>query len=160
MDGDGMTERERDVLGLNYGEHLLIWALRRLVVRPEVCRVVEREFADTCREDAGEVLATFRVFLGTLSHAARRRVCIGHPGSFGLTADERRLVSLIAAAQNDDRSRLDALTCWFARGGTQPLLAIAARALATAFAANDLWLSAEPARPADLTGRPLLRLVR
>ena len=87
MDGDGVFDRERDVLGLNYGEHLLIWALRRLAVRPEVCRVVEREFGDACREDAAEVLGTLRVFIGTLSYTARRRISIGHPGSFGLTAD-------------------------------------------------------------------------
>jgi hypothetical protein len=160
MGGDGLANREHDVLGLNYGEHLLIWAMRRLVVRPEVCRVVEREFADACRDDAAEVLGTFRVFLGTLSYTARRRICIGHPGSFGLTADERGLVGLIAAAQNDDQSRLDAVACWFARSDAQPHLAIAARALASAFAAHQLWLAAPPLRPTAPTGRPHLRLVR
>lgn len=160
MDGDGRVNQGPNVLALNYGEHLLIWALRRLVVRAEICRAVEREFADACRDDGTEVLGTFRLFVAALSYAARRRIVIAHPGSLGLTADELKLLRLIGAAQDNDRTGFDALICWFARIEVRAQLAIAARALATAFAAHDLQVSAAPFGAPTLTGRPQLRLVR
>lgn len=43
------------LLASSYAEQLLVWALRRIVVRHTVCPVVAREFADACGADAGEM---------------------------------------------------------------------------------------------------------
>src|SRR5260221_3309776 len=160
MADDAPLDWQRSVLDLNYGEHLLVWTIRSVVVRREMCAAIVREFEEACGEDAGEVLATFRVFLNTLGQAARRSISVGHPEWFGLTGDERQILSMIRAAQHDDPTRLDALICWFARAEFQPDLAIAAQALATAFAIHGLEMSA--ARRAAVivpAARPHLRVV-
>ena len=160
MDWDAILSPEYGSADLSYGERLLIWALRRLVMRPDVCRVVIREFTGVCGEDGGEVLATMRVFIGALGYLPRRRISIAHPGSCALTADERQILALIAAAQEGEPARLEALLCWFARLDGRDQLALAAGALARAFDANGLRLCAAlpPPQPRPAT-RPQLRLV-
>jgi hypothetical protein len=150
----------QDVLGLSYGEHLLVWTLRRVVARRGLCPVIVREFADACGEEADEVLATFRVFVEMLGHSARRPLSIGYPGYGGLTGNERQILSLVAAAQRGDGPRLEALLCWLARIELRPHLAVAVRALATAFAAHDLALaSPSPAMTMRRSQPPRLWLV-
>ncbi len=130
--------------GLGYGEHLLIWTLRKIVARRDfACPVVAREFAETCGEDADRVL-TFRAFVDILSLTARRRIAIGHPGWYGLTGDERQILGMIRASQEDDQARLAAQVCWFARSDRRPQLAKAVRALAAAFAAHQLLVFSAP----------------
>lgn len=159
MDREAMLSPEHDVPGLNQGEHLLVWALRRLVIRPDVCGVVDREFTTACGEDAAEVLATLRLFLRGLAYTARRRINIGHPGSCALTTDERQILAMVAAAQQSDHGRLDASICWFARIEARGQLALATRALASAFNAHALAIRAAPPNGLRPITRPQLRLV-
>jgi hypothetical protein len=157
---EGTIGASEGVARLVYGEHLLVWTLRNIVARRDVlCPVISHEFAEACGEDADRVLATFRAFLDSLGLTARRRISIGHPGWFGLTGDERQILSMIRAAQEDDQARLDAQVCWFARIDRQPQLASAARALAAAFAAHELLVfSAPPPNTAVPPGGPPLGL--
>lgn len=129
------------LLGVNYGEHLLVWTLRRLVARRGACPLIAREFAEACGEDAGEVLSTLRIFLGLLGFAARRRLAFGPPGWPGLTGDERRLLSLMAAVQTEDGLLFEAHLCWLARREARRPVGLAARGLASAFAEHQLWMS-------------------
>jgi hypothetical protein len=126
--------------GLSYGEQLLLWSLRRLATQGHPSPLVTREFTDACGADAAEVLTTFRAFLGVLAFGGRRRLSVGHPGCLQLTCDERRLLSLIAIAQDGDDAWLDAHLCWLVRGELKRQLALAARALAAELADHDLRL--------------------
>lgn len=147
--------------GLEYGEHMVVSSLRKIVARRDlVCPVIRREFAQACGKDADEVLTIFRAFRDTLGLTARRRISIGHPGWFGLTGDERQILGMIGAAQDGDQARLAAQVCWFARGDRQRLLAGAVRALAAAFAAHELLVfSPPPPNKAGPIGGPPLGLV-
>lgn len=123
------------------GEHLLVWALRRMVKGKDYGPLVGREFADTCGEDGREVLATLHTFLLALIHTCRRELSIGHPGCPSLTADERQVLMLVAAAQNGREAQFDAQLRWLAADDDRPTLAMTARALATALVYNRLTLT-------------------
>lgn len=123
------------------GEHLLVWALRRMVKGKDYGPLVGQEFADTCGEDGREVLATLHAFLLALIHTCRRELSIGHPGCPSLTADERQVLQLVAAAQNGKEAQFDAQLRWLATDDDRPALAMTARALAFALGHNHLTLT-------------------
>jgi hypothetical protein len=128
-------------LGFGSSERLLTWAWRLIAVGRGNCPVLEREFAEACGEDAREVLATFVGFLQALVHAGRRRLVIGAPGGAEKTADERRILALIASAQADEALLFDAHLDWLARADARHILAMGARALATALSVHGLCLA-------------------
>jgi hypothetical protein len=130
---------------LEQGSRLLVDALRRAAAGHAHCGLTERDFAMAFPGDGREVFATFQTFLQAIARAGRRRLRAAHPGSALLTADERLLLAVIAAAQHADEPRLDAHLCWLARAEGRRLIALAARALATAFAVHGYWLPV-PAR--------------
>ena len=129
------------VLGLTYGEHLLVWTLRRLVARRGSCPLIAHEFTEVFGEDGEEMLSILRIFLGLLGTAARRRLSFGHPGWPGVTGDEQQVLSLIAAAQAENAALLEAHLAWLARIDARRPLALATRGLAAAFAEHDLGFS-------------------
>ncbi|HZC15917.1 MAG TPA: hypothetical protein VE309_04075 [Caulobacteraceae bacterium] len=128
-------------LGFGSSERLLTWAWRLIAQGRGDCPVLEREFAEACGEDAREVLATFVGFLQALVHTGRRWLVIGSPGSSERTADERRMLTLIAAAQADEPPLFEAHLDWLARAEARHVLAIGARALATALSVHGLCLA-------------------
>jgi hypothetical protein len=140
MEDGSETVPTAAVVGLSYGEQLLLWSLRRLATQGHPSPLVTREFTDACGADAAEVLTTFRAFLGVLAFGGRRRLSVGHPGCLQLTWDERRLLALVAIAQDGDDAWLDAHLCWLVRGELTRQLALAARALAAELADHDLRL--------------------
>lgn len=142
----------RQVSAPDYGEHLLVWTLRRIVAKGGVCPLVSKKFVGACGADGPEVLACVRGFLGVLNRAVRRRLKFGPPGCHGLTTDERQLLSLVAAAQTDDACRLEALLCWTARLELRGQVVAAVRLLAAAFIAHDLFV----APPVPVAGPPIL----
>jgi hypothetical protein len=150
--GDRAADGEARSAGLGYGEQLLTWTWRKIVTGRSGCPLIAREFARLCGEDAAEVLATFCTFLCALAYVGRRRLQMGYPGYAALTADERRLLTLLAAAQANDETRFEAHLRWLARAELQPALAIAARALGTALKTHGLQLPL-PAAVAPNFGR-------
>jgi hypothetical protein len=137
---DRITAHAGMASGLEFGEHLLVWSWRKLVIGGGDCPVLSREFSELCGEDAGEVMATFVTFLRALAYASRRRLQVGHPGSMDITGDERQLLTLVASAQAGQAVLLEAHLRWLARAELRPAVAIATRALATALAAHGLLL--------------------
>jgi len=129
-----------EALGFGYGEHLLVWAWRRLADGRRDCPVLAREFTEAFGEDAAEVLATLAVFLQVLGRGSRRRLVVGPPGCLALTADERQVLNLVAAAQNGHDIAVEANLDWLARREAHPALGMGARALASAFALHGLSL--------------------
>lgn len=129
-----------DVRGFGYGEHLLVWSWRRIVAGRVHCPVMAQEFVDACGDDAREVFVTLCTFLQALGHASRRQLALQAPDPFGVTSDERQVLTLLAAAQADDRTLFQAHLSWLARPQQRHALKIAACALATALRANRLVL--------------------
>jgi hypothetical protein len=113
--GGDRANRETDMTGLSYAEHLLVWSWRKIVMGYGGCPLIAREFSLLCGEDGGEVLATLHTFLQALAYAGRRRLEVGYPGYTSLTVDERKMLVLIAAAQSGDATRLEAI-CEFSPG--------------------------------------------
>jgi len=132
------ANHEAGVCGLSYGEHLLVWSWRNIATGRGGFPSMAREFSRLCGEDAGEVLATFYIFLQALAYAGRRRLQVGYPCYAALTLDERQMLVLIAVAQRDDPTRLDAHLQIIAIAERRPALAIAARALGTALNEHNL----------------------
>jgi hypothetical protein len=128
---DGMSNLSR-------GARLLIWTMRQFIATSGHTTLIAREFAAACGNDASSVFATFGTFLCMLAYSGRRRLRIGLPGDSGLTEDERLLVNMIAAFQNDNRVLADFYMGRFSRRATRHELRMAIGALATAFASNGL----------------------
>lgn len=158
---DEAVGRRNELVELTRGGRLLVWTMRRMVIRRGLCALASRDFDREYGGDGGEVLGAFAVFVTMLGHSARRRISVGHPGCCGLTWDERQILSVLAAAQDDDPPRLCALLCWLVRPELQQSLALVARALATAFAVHGLVISpaAAPDRSKPVRPAAPLRLV-
>jgi hypothetical protein len=123
-----------------YGGHLLVWSWRRIASGRAHCPVMARQFARACGEDAAEVLLTFHTFLKALAFAARRQLAIGAPCALAITPDERRILTLIAAAQAEMPGLFEAHLRALARPERRHVLQLAAGALATALLVNELRL--------------------
>jgi hypothetical protein len=151
MDGVGRI----DMVGLTYGEHLMIWGLRRIVTG----RGVDGLFLDECRhafgDDGADAAGGICLFLCLLGRSARRVFEIGSPGALVLTRDERQILTLLAAAQADDEAgdqiRLQAHLRWVATPAHRPALVRATMALARLLAVHGHWLSSGAwGAPADV----------
>ena len=118
--------------------HLLVRCWRRVAAGRGYCPSIAADFAQACGRDAGEVLATFQVFLAALGYASHTTLQFGHPGDPGLTDDERRVLALVAVAQSSQPWRLDAHLGALARSDARLTLAIGTAALAEALCAHDL----------------------
>jgi hypothetical protein len=134
-----------DVRGFGYGEHLLIWTWRRLATGRAECPAIARAFGEACGEDGADVLATVLAFLQILAQGRRRRLLIGYPTALSLTADERQVLILLAAAQHGEAELLEAHVRWLAGGNHREALKIAARAVARALGAHEVFLPLPPA---------------
>ncbi|MEI9988581.1 MAG: hypothetical protein WDM86_00965 [Rhizomicrobium sp.] len=130
-----------DVRGFGYAEHLLVWSWRRIAAGQACCPLMMDEFASACGEDGPEVIATYCTFLKALAMAGRRRFAIGAPGCLAVTADERQVLILVAAAQADTPALLEAHLRWIAVPEKRHLLEIATGALARALSTNDLHIA-------------------
>ena len=127
-------------LSFGYPEHLLIWSWRRIALGRSCCPVMMDEFAAACGEDGPEVFVTFCTFLKALAVSSRRQFIIGTPGCATVTADERQVLTLLAAAQAQSPALLEAHLRWIAILEKRHVLEIATRALARALAFNELSL--------------------
>jgi hypothetical protein len=78
------------------------------------------------------LLSAFAAFLLALGRASRRMLLVGQPYCAGLTADEERMLRLIAAAQSGDGVLLWAHLAWLARREYQDDVRLAANRLAEA----------------------------
>ena len=112
--------------------HLLVWTWRKLVVGHDDCPVLTREYERFAGPKAEVLLSAFTNFLLVLGQACRRTLAIGQPYCAGVTADEERMLRLIAAAQTQDGVLLWAHLAWLARRERQDDVRLAASRLADA----------------------------
>jgi hypothetical protein len=130
-----------ELLTFGYAEHLLIWSWRRIAMGRTDCPLILDQFTDACCEDGPEVFVTFCVFLKALAVTSRRQFVIGTPGCTAVTADERQVLTLLAAAQSQAPARLEAHLRWIAIPEKRHILEIATGALARALSVNNLLLA-------------------
>jgi hypothetical protein len=138
--GQAAVRTAADVRGFGYGEHLVVWSWRRIVTGRAHCPVMAQELADACGSDADEVFLTLCTFLKALAFASRRQLALRAPDPFGVTSDERQILTLLATAQSKV-SLFQAHLRWLAPPERRRELQIAARALASALKVNNLLLA-------------------
>jgi hypothetical protein len=145
---------------LSYGEHFLIWVLRRIASGRGNCPLMAREFVDACGAEAGEARAAYGWFLEELARAGRRPLQLGIPGWPALTLDERLLLAVFAAAQAEELARLRAHLAWLFKGESNANLETAVGVVTAALARNGhrLPLPAAPL-PAATGEMSILRSV-
>lgn len=129
-----------EILGFGYAEHLLVWSWRRLATG-RCCPLMVDEFTAACGEDGPEVFVTFCIFLKALAVASRKQFAIGAPGCLAITADERQVLTLLAAAQAESPALLEAHLRWIAAPEKRHVLQIATGGLARALAENELGIA-------------------
>lgn len=121
---------------------LLVRAWRLIMVRGVECPLVAHEFRCACGCRSPEVFSAFCSFLCALALTQRRRLLVNPPGEAALTADETRMLTLIAAVQNDCPSLLDAHLSWLAQRPLHQALEKCVRKLADVLASQRLLLPA------------------
>lgn len=97
---------------------LLVRSWRLTMAHGAECPMIASKFRCSCGAGAHQVFRAFCVFLSVLALSQRRCLRVNLPGQTTLTTDEVRLLTLIAAAQNDYPKTLDAHLSWLA---TPPL---------------------------------------
>jgi len=100
--------------GCNDCAQLLVNAWRLTMVHGIECPLVAQQFRCSCGAEGREVFTAFCTFLCALAVAQRRCLLVNPPGRYALTTDEARMLTLIAAAQNDCPSTLEAHLSWLA----------------------------------------------
>lgn len=137
----------QDDSSFSCGNHLLLWAWRRVAFGQGECPLLAREFVDACGEDGIDVLAMLQVFLHAIGIASRRRLALGMPGGFTLTRDEERVLRLLACARAGDRCHFESDLDLLVDENLREAVSIAAYGLAKAFAVNGLMLRMPEAEP-------------
>lgn len=137
-----------------YSEHLLIWSWRRIVGGRIHCPVMAREFGDVCGNAGDRVFVTLCTFLRALGAASRRHLAFSAPNPFDVTADERQVLTLLAAAQADDHALVQAHLRWLARPQQRQELQRATYTLATTLRASNLPLALPSSAMPDRSEQP------
>jgi hypothetical protein len=99
--------------------HLLVWTWRKMVGGQGECPVLTREYDRFAGDGADALLAAFATFLLLLGRGSRRVLNVGPPHCAGLTADEERMLRLIAAAQAGEGVLASAHLTWLVRREAQ-----------------------------------------
>lgn len=120
--------------------HLLVRSWRLIMARGVECPLIAQEFKCACGAAGQQVFGSFCIFLCALAVAQRRCLLVNPPGAGALTADETRMLTLIAAAQNGCTSTLRAHLSWLARQALRGALEESVHELAAALRASHLRL--------------------
>lgn len=130
-----------DILELTTAEQFALWSLRHRRACPWDAQTIAEGFFRAfgiCGVE--EALAGFSALGEALGRHGRRRLSLNGCTCRAIAADERALLTLLAAAQADDRPHVDALAGWLCRPAGQPALVEAAGRYASALAARGLQL--------------------
>jgi hypothetical protein len=117
---------DRSMMGLSCGEQLVVWSIRRIVVRQGPDPDLIGDFGAVF---GGEEARGFEVFCGffrSLGEAARRPYEIAPPSTLRVMRDEQRILTLLAAAQmgldSGDHALFEAHLLWMAVQVHRPAL--------------------------------------
>ena len=131
------TER-RSMMGLVYAEQLVLWGIRKIVVQQGLDADLPAEFQAAFGGDGDDGLRIFCSFFRLLGHAARKPYEIAPPSTLRVTQDERRILTLLAAAQlavaSGDHGLFEAHLLWISAYDHRPALSRVTLAFATLLA--------------------------
>jgi len=128
--------------GYSHCANLLVRSWRMIMVRGVECPLIAREFKCVCGRSSPQVFSAFCSFLCALALTQRRCLLVNPPGEHALTADETRMLTLIAAAQNDCPRMLDAHLSWLAQRPLHKTLEQSVRDFAAVLSSHRLRLPA------------------
>ena len=143
---------------LSHGEHMLLWAFRAAAFGAGDCRLVRRQFEESCGPLGIEALTALTVFVRELGLSGRRKITLAAPGSYRLTRDEQSVLALFAAAQAEDYARLDAHLAWLLGDDPRAPFPAAACLVAQALSMRGYVLrlpTIEAARPPEAPDREI-----
>lgn len=126
---------------LNDCAQLLVNAWRQTMVHGIDCPLVAQQFRCSCGATGREVFTAFCTFLCALAVAQRRCITVNPPGQHALTSDEVRMLTLVAAVQNDCPRTLQAHLDWLAWRPLRKTLEDSVRELATLLGASGQRLA-------------------
>jgi hypothetical protein len=133
-------ETPEDIRDLRRPEHLLVWTLRAIAVGHADCPAVRQAFASACGDAGDQARMGFFLLVRQIGMAGRRRLRLHMPGCVCLSADERAIVAVVAAAQDALRTgqdeRLRAHLRWLVEGEPPQTFLNVARSVAEALQAT------------------------
>jgi hypothetical protein len=162
MDGRGASADAAE--DLTAGERLLLWSFRAWAGTPAMHQLVWREFARTFPPDeAPQALRALELTIDAVGRHARRAF-VYHPMCCrSVTADERALLAIFAAAQADETPLALRHAAWLVHSAGVGQMVSAASALALVMEGSDLLLprrgqdAPAPARPSGINWTALAR---
>jgi len=130
-----------DLLELTTAEQFALWSLRHRRACPwDAHTIAEGFFRAFGICGVEEALAAFAAFGEALGRHGRRRLSLNGCTCRAVAADERALLTLLAAAQAGEDGHVGALSGWLCRPSGQPALAAAASRFGAALAGRELRL--------------------
>jgi hypothetical protein len=113
-------ETPSDIRDLIRPEHLLVWTLRAIAIGQGDCPRLSQAFEAACGPQGSHALMTYFALVRMIGVTGRRRLRLHAPGCLCLSADERAILAVIAAAQDGlrtgDTARLKAHLRWLVEG--------------------------------------------
>lgn len=117
----------RSMMGLSCGEQLVVWSIRKIVVRQGTDPDLMGDFGAVFGGGEARGFEVFCGFFRSLGAAARRPFEIAPPSTLQVMRDEQRILTLLAAAQmgldSGDYGLLEAHLLWLAVRVHRPALA-------------------------------------
>lgn len=133
-------ETPEDIRDLRQPEHLLVLALRAIAVGHADCPAVRQAFLSACGANGDQARMGYFLLVRQIGMAGRRRLKLHLPGCVCLSADERAIVAVVAAAQDalrtGDETRLVAHLRWLVEGEPPRTFVDLARTVAGALQDN------------------------
>lgn len=134
------TEAPDNDADLDDASRLLLWSFRLVLSGELHCPILAATYRDSFGADAKPVFAALSTFLGALARGSRHCLVIGPPHYPFVTPDERRMLTIVAAAQEGWQSLLDSHLCWITTTVGRSELERAAVRLAALLHSNDRHL--------------------
>ncbi len=140
------------VLGLTKGEHFVVWVFRTWLEGPASRLTLEAAFQVHCgvlnAESAGDCFARLAELLATHS---RRTLGFHRAECIAVSASERTLLALVAAAQDGNTDYLQAVAEWLVPRDAAPGLVVHATTFAFVLEICGLRLPLRVAQPVPVS---------
>jgi hypothetical protein len=106
---DTYSNEAQTLQDLDRPEHLLVWALRAIVLGHGDCPMLKRTFDRVCGPMSGDALITYTAIVKIIAMTGRRRLLVHVPGCAAVSPDEKAIVGVVAIAQSSFRGDETAL---------------------------------------------------
>ncbi len=143
-----------DIRDLHRPEHLLVLALRATAMGCGDCPAIRQGFLTACGAEGEQARMAFFLLVRQIGVTGRRRLRLHVPGCVCLSADERAIVAVVAAAQDalhtGSEDRLRAHLRWLVEQEPSPGFLEAARCVAGVLQNHGHRLPLRLTRPAPI----------